>query len=49
MPDFFKGSPFPKSKDGNKDELKKFFDTTSVAADYSASASGLTLASIVPT
>lgn len=31
MPDFFKGSPFPKSTDGDKEALKKFFDTTFVS------------------
>ena len=25
MPDFFRGKPFPKDKDGDKDEQQKFF------------------------
>jgi len=28
MPDVFRGHPFPPEKDGDKDELKKFFEGT---------------------
>jgi len=28
MPDVFRGKPFPKDKDGDKEELAKFFATT---------------------
>jgi dienelactone hydrolase len=30
MPDFFRGKPFPKDEDGNKELLKKFFAGTLV-------------------
>ena len=28
MPDVFRGHPFPRDKDGDKDELSKFFSGT---------------------
>nr|XP_019001294.1 uncharacterized protein I203_05999 [Kwoniella mangroviensis CBS 8507]OCF64755.1 hypothetical protein I203_05999 [Kwoniella mangroviensis CBS 8507] len=33
MPDVFKGKPFPKDQDGNKEELKKFFAGTAKLDD----------------
>ncbi|KAL7419172.1 hypothetical protein Q5752_006008 [Cryptotrichosporon argae] len=33
MPDFFRGQPFPTDKDGDKDELKKFFGGTAKLED----------------
>ncbi|CAK9785601.1 unnamed protein product [Cutaneotrichosporon oleaginosum] len=32
-PDVFRGKPFPPDKDGDKDELKKFFETTAKISD----------------
>jgi hypothetical protein len=32
MPDVFRGKAFPKDKDGNKEELGKFFQGTYVSA-----------------
>jgi hypothetical protein len=43
MPDFFRGKPFPKDKDGDKELLQKFFEGTQVvssAAGYTADLQG---------